>query len=88
MEKIAIGSNLPKNLVDLDNSVEKNLSLLAEAKKINIDQLTACILDRPRHKNIIESCQKMNENSPGAERRVDQLFKNTPALKKGLKTLK
>ena len=62
MEKIAIGSNLPKNLVDLDNSVEKNLSLLAEAKKINIDQLTACILDRPRHKNIIESCQKMNVN--------------------------
>ena len=31
MEKIAIGSNLPKNLVDLDNSVEKNISLLADA---------------------------------------------------------
>ena len=29
MEKIAIGPNLPKNLVDLDNSVEKNISLLA-----------------------------------------------------------
>ena len=32
MEKIAIGSNLPNNLVDLDNSVEKNISLLADAK--------------------------------------------------------
>ena len=32
MEKIIIGSNLPKNLLDLDNSVEKNINLLAEAK--------------------------------------------------------
>ncbi len=33
MEKIAIGKNLPKNLLDLDNSVEKNIKLLSEAKK-------------------------------------------------------
>ena len=32
MEKIVIGSNLPKNLMDLDNGVEKNIKLLAEAK--------------------------------------------------------
>ena len=32
MEKIAIGSNLPKNLLDLDNSVEKNIKLLAKQK--------------------------------------------------------
>ena len=32
MEKIAIGSNLPKNLLDIDNGVEKNIKLLAEAK--------------------------------------------------------
>ena len=32
MEKIAIGSNLPKNLLDLDNSIEKNINLLAEAR--------------------------------------------------------
>ena len=36
MEKIAIGKNLPKNLLDLDNSVEKNIKLLAEAKKKKI----------------------------------------------------
>ncbi len=60
MEKIAIGANLPKNLVDLDYSVEKNISLLAEAKNMSPDKLTACVLDRPRHKKIIESLKKMN----------------------------
>ena len=60
MEKIAIGSNLPKNLVDLDNSVEKNISLLAEAKNTTPDKITACVLDRPRHDKIISSLKKMN----------------------------
>jgi fructose-1,6-bisphosphatase II / sedoheptulose-1,7-bisphosphatase len=62
MEKIAIGSNLPKNLVDLDNSVEKNVSLLAEAKNTSPDKLTVCILERPRHNKIISSLNKMNVN--------------------------
>ena len=35
MEKIAVGSGLPKNIVDLDNSVEKNIKLLCEAKNTN-----------------------------------------------------
>ena len=62
MEKIAIGANLPKNLVDLDNSVEKNISLLAEAKKIDPSKLTVCVLDRPRHEQIITSLKKMKVN--------------------------
>ena len=60
MEKIAIGSNLPTNLIDLDNSVEKNISLLAEAKNTTPENLTVCILDRPRHKKIITSLNKMS----------------------------
>ena len=60
MEKIAIGPNLPNNLVDLDNSVEKNVSLLAEAKGITPNKLTVCVLDRPRHNQIISSLKKMN----------------------------
>ena len=59
MEKIAIGTNLPKNLLDLDNSVEKNISLLAEAKNTRPEKLTACILKRDRHKKIIEDLNKM-----------------------------
>ncbi len=62
MEKIAIGPNLPKNLVDLDNSVEKNISLLAKAKKTDPNKLTVCILGRPRHEQIINSLKKMNVN--------------------------
>ncbi len=60
MEKIAIGKNLPKNLLDLDNSVEKNIKLLSDAKKKNINKITACILKRPRHEKIIKSLEKLN----------------------------
>ena len=59
MEKISYGSNLPKNLLDLDNSVEKNISLLAEAKKVSPEELTVCIIDRERHRAIIEKLQKL-----------------------------
>jgi fructose-1,6-bisphosphatase II / sedoheptulose-1,7-bisphosphatase len=59
MEKIVIGSNLPKNLLDLDNSVETNIKLLANAKNKKISELSACILNRPRHKEIINILNKM-----------------------------
>tara|TARA_B100001057_G_C22752942_1_gene912527 strand:+ start:429 stop:1370 length:942 start_codon:yes stop_codon:yes gene_type:complete len=60
MEKIAVGQNLPKNLLDLDNSVEKNIKLLSEAKNKRIDQITACLLKRPRHNKIIKSLENLN----------------------------
>ena len=60
MEKIAIGKNLPKNLLDLDNSVEQNIKLLSDAKKKSINKITACILKRPRHEKIIKSLEKLN----------------------------
>ncbi|MDA8822844.1 class II fructose-bisphosphatase [Candidatus Pelagibacter bacterium] len=60
MEKIAIGSNLPKNLLDLDNTVEKNFTLLAEAKKKKISELQACVLKRDRHNHIVKALTKMD----------------------------
>jgi fructose-1,6-bisphosphatase II / sedoheptulose-1,7-bisphosphatase len=60
MEKIAIGSHLPKNIIDLDNSVEKNIKLLAEAKNITPEKIVACVLRRPRHDKIIESLKSLN----------------------------
>ena len=60
MEKIAIGPDLPNNLLDLDNSVEKNIKLLAEAKNTQPDKLTACVLKRSRHDKIIQSLKKLN----------------------------
>ena len=59
MDKIAITAN-EKGIVDLDNSVEKNIKNLAEYKNTIPDKLTACILDRPRHKKIIEELKSLN----------------------------
>ena len=60
MEKIAIGTNLPKNLLDLDNGVEKNIKLLAEAKNKKISNLSACVMQRARHKHIIDELLRLN----------------------------
>ncbi len=54
MEKIAIGPGYPEGLIDLDMSVAENLAAVAKAKGCNANQLTACVLDRPRHAKIIE----------------------------------
>ena len=59
MEKIAVGSNLPRNLLDLDNSVEKNIKLLAEAKNKDISDLKACVLKRQRHDHIVNELTKL-----------------------------
>ena len=60
MEKIAIGADLPNNLVDLDFSVEKNIKLLAEAKNVHPNKLTACILKRERHNKIINTLNSLD----------------------------
>ena len=60
MEKIAIGANLPKNLLDLDNSVEKNINLLAAAKKKEVCDINVCVLKRQRHNHIVKELMKMN----------------------------
>ena len=59
MEKIAIGTNLPKNLLDIDNGVEKNIKILAEAKKKKISEIKACVLKRPRHDQIVSVMNKL-----------------------------
>jgi fructose-1,6-bisphosphatase II / sedoheptulose-1,7-bisphosphatase len=62
MEKIAIGANLPKNLLDLDYGVEKNIKLLAEAKNKKISELSACVLKRSRHDHIVKTLNEMDVN--------------------------
>jgi fructose-1,6-bisphosphatase II / sedoheptulose-1,7-bisphosphatase len=62
MEKIVIGSDLPNNLMDIDNGVEKNIKLLAEAKKKKISDINVCVLKRPRHDYIVKELTKMNVN--------------------------
>jgi len=62
MEKIVIGSNLPKNLMDLDYDVQKNIKLLADAKNKKVSDINACVLKRPRHDKIVKELTKMNVN--------------------------
>jgi fructose-1,6-bisphosphatase II / sedoheptulose-1,7-bisphosphatase len=53
MDKIAVGGSLPEGVVDLDKSPADNLKALAEAKGCSITDLVACILDRPRHAELV-----------------------------------
>ncbi len=59
MEKIVIGANLPKNLLDIDNGVKKNIEILAKAKKKKVSEISACVMQRPRHDEIIKTLTKM-----------------------------
>ncbi|MGY9000203.1 MAG: class II fructose-bisphosphatase [Rhodospirillales bacterium] len=58
MDKIAVGHSLPEGVVDLDETVENNLKNLAKAKGLEIGDLVACVLDRPRHEEIIVKCRE------------------------------
>src|SRR5260221_1864227 len=53
MEKIAVGAGLPEGVVDLDATPAKNLTALAKAKHAEVSDLVVCILDRPRHSELI-----------------------------------
>jgi fructose-1,6-bisphosphatase II / sedoheptulose-1,7-bisphosphatase len=53
MSKIAIGPGYPEGVVDLDADPADNIRALAKAKGVSPDQITACILDRPRHAELI-----------------------------------
>ena len=59
MEKIAIGPGYPIGLVDLDVPAEENIRRLAEAKGVQPSDITALILDRPRHGDLIASVRKV-----------------------------
>jgi len=53
MDKIAVGGGLPDDVVDLDKPIKENLINLSAAKNVAVSDLVICILDRPRHAEII-----------------------------------
>ena len=53
MDKIAVGGGLPEGVVDLDATPKQNLAALAKAKDVDVEDLVVCILDRPRHAELI-----------------------------------
>ena len=58
MEKIAIGPGYPKGVVDLDAPAEENIRNLAKAKGVKTSEITALMLDRPRHSDLIAGVRK------------------------------
>ncbi len=58
MNKIAVGPGYPEGIVDLDASPADNLNALAKAKGVPINEIMACILDRPRHADLIKAVRE------------------------------
>ncbi|MDB2446804.1 class II fructose-bisphosphatase [Candidatus Pelagibacter bacterium] len=61
MDKIATGK-IEKGLIDLDYPLKENIKNLSKFKNKDISSLTVCILDRPRHKKIIDELKDLNVN--------------------------
>ncbi|MBS0361747.1 MAG: class II fructose-bisphosphatase [Proteobacteria bacterium] len=59
MDKIACGPGYPAGVIDLDKSPSDNVKALAKAKGVAPDQITVCVLDRPRHADIIASLRSV-----------------------------
>ena len=53
MDKLAVGGDLPAGLVDLDAAPADTVRALAAARGVDASDVVACILDRPRHEEII-----------------------------------
>ncbi len=62
MNKLAVSNKVPFDATDLDFPIEKNIKNIAESLNKDTKDLTACLLDRPRHKEIIDKLRKINVN--------------------------
>ncbi|MCG9916588.1 MAG: class II fructose-bisphosphatase [Phenylobacterium sp.] len=58
MDKIACGPGYPPGLIDLDASPAENVKALARVRGVDASQITVCVLDRPRHGEIIASLRE------------------------------
>ncbi|MBL4739628.1 MAG: class II fructose-bisphosphatase [Sneathiella sp.] len=58
MEKIAVGGGLPEGILNIDLSAGENIKAVAKAKGVPVSQMMACVLDRPRHGEIIASLRE------------------------------
>lgn len=58
MDKIAVGPGYAQGVIDLDAGPAENILALAKAKGVKPSEITACVLDRPRHADIIAGIRK------------------------------
>ncbi len=59
MDKLAVSSEVPKDATDLDFSLKKNIKNIADSLNKDIKDITACLLNRPRHQKIIDTLTEM-----------------------------
>ena len=59
MDKLAVSNKIPHDATDLDFSIEKNIKNLADSLNKDISDVTACLLNRPRHDEIVQKLKKM-----------------------------
>ena len=69
MDKIAIGPGYPKGTIDLDAPADENIISLAKAKGVKPSEITAILLDRPRHAEIIAAVRKSGRRGEPDQRR-------------------
>ena len=62
MDKISCGSHIPKGSIDIDFTVEKNIKNYSDITNKKNSEITVCVLDRPRHKKIINELNRLNVN--------------------------
>ena len=62
MHKLAFSGQIEKDALDLDFTNEKNFKNLADSLNKNIEDLNICLLDRPRHNDIVETAKKFKIN--------------------------
>ena len=59
MDKLAIGPGYPEGIIDLSQSVTDNIRAIADAKGVEASEIIACVLDRPRHEQIIDELRSL-----------------------------
>ena len=59
MDKLAIGPGYPEGTIDLSRSVTENIRAIADAKGVEAGEIIACVLDRPRHEQIIDELRSL-----------------------------
>ncbi len=62
MNKIAVSADVPFDATDLDFTIEKNIKNIADAKNKKLEDINVCILDRPRHTELISKLKKIDVN--------------------------
>ena len=62
MNKLAVTNDIPNDVTDLDYPVKKNIQNIADFKNNRPEDITVCLLDRPRHKEIIDELRKLKVN--------------------------